>query len=245
MSVSTEDILSDKELPELEEKPEAKAAEPKPAEPKPVVAESQGAKPNEPAAPPAVVPDSTEKHIPLKALEEERKKRQELERRLKEIEAAKTQPERQEPEFWSDPQAFISQSLTQVRVETSQATMRALHKDYDEMEAFFVEQAQSRYPYLAAQVASHPNPALFVYQTAQRLKELDEVEKIGGISKLREQVAAEAEAKVRAEYEAKLKPAVPNAPPQSLAAVANTPNPVDVFTPPSTEDVFGRSRKRA
>lgn len=240
------DIISDKELKHEEPKPkepEAKAEAPK-AEPKAEAKPEQGEKPKVAESPSAPV-EQVEKTVPLKALEEERRKRQEYERRIKELETQPKQEPQQAPQFWENPEQYIAQVGNQIRIETSQATMRAIHQDYDEMESFFVEKAQ-RMPYLIAQLNSHPNPALFAYQTAKQLKEMDEIQAGGGLEALRKKIAEETEARVKGEYEAKFAPPAPAAVPNPSLAAAPAPSAsAEVWNPPSTDEIFAPRKRRA
>lgn len=239
-----DDILSTKEL--KHEEPKAKEPEAPKVETEPVKDSTKvesGDKPKAAESPSASV-EQIEKTVPLKALEEERRKRQEYERRIKELETTPKAPEQEQPQFWENPEQYLSQLGTQIRIETSQATMRAIHQDYDEMESLFVEKAKAM-PYLVAQLQSHPNPALFAYQTAKQLKEMDEIREAGGVEALRKRIAEETEAKVRKDYEAKLAPATPAIPTPSLAAAPAQPSSTaDTWKPPSTDDIFA-PRKRA
>lgn len=128
--------------------------------------------------------------VPRKALEDERRKRQDYERQVQEYsawiqqqQAQQQQPRQQEPEFqppdpWTDPQGALQYQQQQLqtefqsqiiatRVETSRHLMRMQHADYDDMEKVFDEVCASQ-PHLLQQAAQHPFPAQYAYETAKR-----------------------------------------------------------------------------
>lgn len=161
-------------------------------EPQPIAAPEPGpAQQGESAAPPAAPViqerESEPAVVPRKALEDERRKRQDYERRMEELERTlqeirqpKQQPQAQ-PDWLLDPEAAaraqheaFSQQIWETRVELSQEAMRARHPDYDEMEAVFRDIA-ARDPSLVARMKQSAVPAKFAYDTAKRIKWLQEV----------------------------------------------------------------------
>ena len=146
---------------------------------------------------------------------DEKAKRQELERQL----ADKEKPAEPElPDPMEDPKGYAKaleqqNAATQfaMRVSVSQELMRDKHEDYDEKEAAFIELTKGD-PSLVSQMQRSSNPAKFAYDMAvknERMAQFDnfetavksEVEK--QVSSAREQIEKE----LRKEYEAKLKKA--------------------------------------
>jgi DNA primase len=136
----------------------------------------------------------------------------------------------QPPDPLVDPEAafaYMGQrtnaELYRTRVELSQGFMRAQHKDYDEMESVFVEEAQAN-PALADQLVRHPVPAQFAYEMGKKLKLMRDIGSDPSAWEAKRE--AELREKLRAELEAEFatrQPSVPTAPkappPQSLAGV--------------------------
>lgn len=145
----------------------------------------------------------------LRAAEEERRKRQELERRLAELEKPK-QPEGEKKTFWDDPEGHLKtfeQSLEQrlsqremnVKLTTAEAIARTKYKDFDDNIQVFAGLLQQTPGLREAWLAS-PDPAEFAYRAGQRTKMLTEA---GSIDELRERIEKETRAKLEAEYKAK------------------------------------------
>lgn len=178
---------------------DAKPAEAeKPAEPE---------KPAEIAKPAAPAQEFTEKEKAfLRAAQEERGKRQELERRLAAMEAGK--PKEPEKGFWDDPEGAIAnlrkenqQTAVNTKLQTSEIIARTRYKDFDEKIAVFSDLAM-RVPGLGQQMVAASDPAEFAYSTA---KNHQEIQQAGGIDELRKKIEADTETKVRARIEAELK----------------------------------------
>lgn len=142
------------------------------------------------AAPPAADDDDAGPLVPRKALEDERRKRQEYERQYNEVsawiqqqqQAAQQPPQPQEqihaPDPWTDPEGALlhqqerlqgefQRQIVATRVETSRQLMRMQHADYADKEAVF-DQLCAQQPELLQQAASHPMPAQFAYEVARR-----------------------------------------------------------------------------
>jgi hypothetical protein len=172
------------------------------------------------SAPPAPEPD----HIPIKALQDERAKRQELERRLQHMESmlqSRTQPTpEQPPEFWEDPDRALQSRLDQFgqsllqqfeqrqyqqRADQAEAAARAKYPDYDDAFAKFREQVQVN-PSLAQELARVPDPAEFAYQRGKQALKLSS---IGDLDAYEAQIRAQARAEYEAELRGTLNPAAP------------------------------------
>lgn len=157
-----------------------------PRAPEPETVAETGEKPSE-AAPPAVATPPIESEpdlVPRKAILDERRKRQELERKIKEMEerltARPVEPQPQ-PDWITDPETAarsleeqMQLRLYQTAVYQSETIMRRQHEDYDDVAAVFAEAARED-PNLAMQVYRHPFPAEFAYQYGRKLKLMQEI----------------------------------------------------------------------
>lgn len=176
-------------------------------------------------APPASEPKTKDEKptVPLAALEDERRKRQELEQKLSELDR-KISEQKQEPrpDELEDPdgaaawdKARASERDFQTRAALSQELMAELHDDYDEIEQIFVEEA-AKNPALAVQWQNHAAPAKFAYQEGRRLKFAREVG--DDPESYRERLKAELVPELKAELMKELKPdRTPVNTPESLA----------------------------
>lgn len=150
-----------------------------PADP---AADAPGAPQQQDAAPPAVVTrDAEPVHVPREALMDERRKRQDLERRLSEYEQHMAQQSRQPPPDWyenpqeasrhlqSTMQQQFAQEIFETRVNMGEMVMRERHQDYDEMVETFAQAAHAN-EHLLRQLTTHPNPSDFAYKMGKRMK---------------------------------------------------------------------------
>ena len=172
-----------------------------------------------PAATPAAPakpaqPEFTEKERALLfTAQEERRKRQEVERLLAEIRAgganAAPAPKPEEPKsFWDDPEGkltamerSIEQRFVRSRLETSEFLARSKYPDYQEKLNAFIEMSRGNQP-LYHQMLQASDPAEFVYRMAKNQKELSEV---GSLDALKERIEKETRAKVETEVREKIK----------------------------------------
>lgn len=161
-------ILNDDSAPEEEQKGE------KPVEQEDVEAEAVDKEPEkseiesdqeEEEETPSSQSDKDEKTVPLSALTDERRKRQEAEARAREFEQRASQLIMPDPN--DDPEGY-AQFLVATRIEQSRDLLMATdgYDDFADMEAHFVQMAQSN-PQLAVQMNQSRNPALFAYQAAK------------------------------------------------------------------------------
>ena len=181
-------------------------------------------------------------HVPRKALEDERRKRQDLEKQLKDMQARFSpqplsqpsqanpqqaqpqQPAQDIPDPVLEPERFVRwqqvQMATQLfanNVRVSQRMMREKHQDYDEIEAIFAEEA-NRDPVLARQLLQSDFPAEFAYTHGKRLKLMREIG--DNPDAYIEAKVAERLAQQGSQREPQAPPARPPVP-KSLAAVPN------------------------
>jgi hypothetical protein len=169
-------------------------------------------------------------------LADERRKRQELERRLAELTtqapakaapAATTEPAKT---FWDDPEGFLAQerqktqqAVLSTRLQTAELIARQRHQDFDEKVNKFNEIVQSN-PVLVQKWLASPDPAEFAYQTA---KGVMEIEAAGGLQEAIAKARAEERTKMAAEFKEKAESATAAAAAQRAAL------------PPSLSDVKG------
>jgi len=172
----------------------AKAAEP--AKPEPVAAPAKPAQPEMTA----------QERAYLAAAQDERRKRQAAEERVKTLEAAV--PKEPEKQFFDDPEGYLSKfkqevqgAITTTRVQTAESIARSRYTDFDEKIAVFVQIAQAN-PWIAQQCSAAADPAEFAYRLGKNQQELQQA---GGLDALRAKIEQETEAKVRTKLEAELK----------------------------------------
>lgn len=196
-------------------------------------------------------PDSSDteaeepKTVPQQALHEERSKRQEADKSRLDLEkrfnalteqvgqllphlsrlGGKEPVEKPKLDFYADPQAFISENLTNLESRINQSlgstlmTMseqqaRARHEDYDATLETFAALTQQR-PEILAQVRQVPDPAGWAYNFVKKHEALQAIgdDPIAFEKSLREKILAEQEAKPET-------PETPNLP-KSLANARN------------------------
>lgn len=193
---------------EEREAPEVEAEEPEEtgeAEQVEATAVTQTA-PTPAAATPAAEPAKSEPEmIPIAAVMDERKKRQALERRLAEIEAAQ---QSQPTDFYANPERHIAEVTDRVAQQMKGQMYAALefqakrtYPDYDEKFAVVEEFAQQN-PAAIQDIFASPNPAVAAYELGQRLIEYREMQ---NPATYRQKIEAELRAKLEAEYAAKAK----------------------------------------
>ena len=222
MSTDLESILSPEQTDSTGEEPTSDrprdekgrfiAADAEPQEEAPQV-EAEPAQTEQPEEVQAEAPKPKEDAYKT-AMLEERRKRQEIEARLRAYEQAKNLPE--PPPFWDNPEQAIDSRIERVRTELQQdylnryynaleSAARSRHPDYDEVRDVFIEHAREN-PALAGQMNTHPDPAEFAYQQGKLLRELSTVG--NDIDAYRKRVEAEVRARIEAEMRAK-QPQVP------------------------------------
>lgn len=147
----------------------------------------------------AETPAAKEESVPIKALTEERRKRQEAEKRAQELEAKfKAAPQEQKvPDPIEDPQGYTQYmedksnlDALRVKVNLSRDLMLDLKEDYSEKEQVFVELAKAN-PFLIQQMNASPNPAKFAYQSAVEHLEVQKYKDPKFKDELKEQIRKE------------------------------------------------------
>lgn len=145
----------------------------------------------------------------LRATEEERRKRQDLERRLAELEKPKEKTG-EKKSFWDEPDARLkatednveqrlSQKELNIILRTSEMIARSKYKDFDEKVETFAGVLKET-PGLHAQWLASPDPAEFAYRTGEKTKLLKDA---GSIDEYKAKLEVELRQKLEAEYKAK------------------------------------------
>lgn len=223
-------------------------AEPAKEPPKEVVKE-----PVKEAKPAAVQQEFTEKERAFfKSLTEERVKRQELERRLAAMEAAKPAVSAEAPKtFWDDPQAALTKQQAEIKAETdkiraeiatyrlnaAESISRQKHEDFDEKIVAFGELLKTT-PGLYQQWMSALDPGEFAYTTGKNSLELKEA---GSIDQLRAKIEKETRIKLEDELKKKAEKLAQERaalPPSLSDAPSKGVNKVAWAGPPSMADIL-------
>jgi hypothetical protein len=176
---------------------------------------------------------NTEKHVPLAALEAERRGRQDWkERATRAEERARMLEEQQQARAAQggqqqpvDPIQQLHQVVLNERFNTSEMIARQKYADLDDVVALFQE-ARQQNPALDVALHQHPNPYEFAYREGKRMQLLKEVG----------DDPAAYRAKVEAEIRAELQKTAPGALnlPSSLAGARSTgPRSAPAFTGPA------------
>jgi hypothetical protein len=242
------------ETPEVVEAPEVEAEQPETAE-RPRGPDgkfiSKGETPETPVE--SASPAPTEPPLDHAALLGERRRRQELEAKLAEMEARlapqpapQPQPEGP-PDQWEDPDGYqryvIEQAKAEARaeamqvfqyqrIEASATAARQALPDYDEKIAEFGRMVQTN-PTLIEQMHRAPNPAEFAYNSAKTNLEISQY---GGIDGLINARVAEA---LKAQAPAALTPTIP----ETLADAQSARGSSAAWAPRPLEDFLGPRRK--
>lgn len=207
-----EEVLNGEETTEVTEEVEAKGDEETVETPSTEHEESstesatteQVATETETPAGPTVEELQSQIHGFMQTAVAERRKRQELENQLNNSPEAKTQ---QEEAFWADPMGNVSslvdKKLQENTVNVTDAVLEQVMPDYAEMRNYYLEKAQQN-PALFKNAGNQPNPALYIYQTAKQMKQIDE---FGDIDTWR----ANEKARMEQEYEAKVQEGIKKA----------------------------------
>lgn len=137
---------------------------------------------------------------------DEKRKRQELEKRLEALEAGGTQQERPKgKDLFEDPEGRLQDLKLEVKADISREMMMELKPDYKEKEDVFLALAKED-PTLVVKLRQAQNPAKFAYETAVKHKALEE---IGDPTQYREKIKAEILAEL-SKTQPKKKPSLAN-----------------------------------
>lgn len=233
MSRNIDDILKGEEpKDEPEEVQTDKVEAEQPVTPEEPAKGEQEAKAEEVKEPAKVAPPATEDAptVPRKALEDERRKRQELERRIEELSKPKDGQEKpQRPNLYENPDGYAQsieqqteQRLLNERLNMSEQIARSALGDerVDAALEAFKEAAQSN-PTLTAQLYSNPHPYKFLVDWHGREQALAEVgsDLSAYRARLRDELLAEIKGNLALlgdEFQAPVKP-IPETPPASMS----------------------------
>lgn len=170
--------------------------------------------------------------VPVSAMLEERRKRQELEARLQ---AAQPPPvEIKDEDYWTQPldatrkvvqseTAGLQFQIREMKYNMAEDFTRQMHQDFDDVKQVFVEKIVANDPWalaVAQQLEGQRNPAKFMYDAVKKLTVIDQV---GDLSSFESRIRAEERAKVLAEISTQRKP--PPEVPRSLNAEPSAPSP--------------------
>lgn len=191
-------------------------------------------------------PASSEDRVPVSAIQDERRKRQELEARLQEYEQKLqqlTQPPQQPIDMFENPEGWqgqfgqqvtetaVSQASLNARLDMSEMLVAQAHDDFEEVRPKILEFLEAN-PAVRSEVLSARHPWAKAYQM---VKNNEQAKALGAtdIESLRAAIRAELEAELKTQQ-----PAV--ALPSSLAAAqGGTPAGAPV-SPPSLAEILGR-----
>jgi hypothetical protein len=193
--------------PAVEAKPEALDETETPEAPEPEVKAK-----DEPKTP----PPGDDGKVPIQALLEEREKRQQYERELKEFREQQEKAKQSAPklpDYFEDPEGYnaaveklvqervsgleqkVNQQMSAAWLSMSERAAKARYQDFDEKLAAFEQEARNN-PVLAAQMMQAPDPGDYVYQTGKKLLALSTTP---DLDTLREQMREELRAELMAE----------------------------------------------
>lgn len=187
----------------------------------------------EPVTPPTPQPEERQPHmVPVSAMLEERRKRQDLEARLQAAQAP--QIEVKDEDYWTQPldatrkvvqseTAALQAQIVDVKYSIAEDFARQMHADYDSVKQVFVEKVVANDPWalaVAQQLDGQRNPAKFMYDAVKKLTVIDQV---GDLSSFESRIRAEERAKVLAEITSQRKP--PPEVPRSLNSEQSAPTP--------------------
>ncbi|MEM6533141.1 MAG: hypothetical protein AAF654_10980 [Myxococcota bacterium] len=194
--------------PTPEEAPSEPAEQPA-AEPEPT-AESADAQTGSEESDSEDVGESGPRTVPIQAVQEERKKRQQAQA---DLEAARQQlaylqaqsagqgkppAEQQEAKtFWEDPEAAMAEQSFRMRSDMSEAMVASRHKDYAEARDAFAAAARQN-PALWSSVKNHPLPAQFVYDQGKAILEFGDAK---SPEEYRAKIESEVKSRLEAEFE--------------------------------------------
>ena len=199
------------------------------------------------ASPPDADQSNDGPYVPRRALEDERRKRQEYEQQIQQMNRWMEQQQQQYqqpapeapqmPDPWTDPEAAMQwqrqqmeqqfeqrlaqreQQEMQQRVVFSEHLVKQQHEDYDQVTELFAQAAQSD-PRLFQSMISHPMPAQYAYEVGKQMQLMQDVG--SDPQAYRERIKAEILAEMQGEQTPGNTPRQPSAPvPKSLASKTN------------------------
>lgn len=206
------------------------------AEPQPDEQEAQQPPADDGGEGAPAAPQTQEQHVPLAALEAERKTRQDWKEKAiraeAELEQLRKQPQQHYQPQQVDPLQAVQQQLVNERFNTSEMLVKQAHADADEVVNVFMEAAKAN-PALAAALHQQRHPWDFAYKEGKRLRMLQEVGDDPAAYR------AKVEAEIRAQIQSQAQPQV--SVPQSLnGARSVAPRSAPAWTGPTPfGDILG------
>lgn len=220
--------------------------------------------PAKPAAPPAAEPEAPQ-HVPVTALQEERRKRQELERQAAEFQRqlaalqAKPAEQPKAPELYENPDAWrehlerqVEERLSNERLNMSEMMARQAHGSevIDKAFASFGELVRQN-PAIHQQVMSQPHPWDAMVKLVQKVEALNQIgDPMTFAERKEKELRDKIRAELEAEYAAKAPPPAPVAPPPALPTpLGSVPSVAPRSTAPAwagptpLSSVFGNTRR--
>lgn len=186
--------------------------------------------------------EDKEKKALVAQAKDERRKRQESDRRIDELEKQlQSQLQQKEmPDVFDDQKAFVDslrdeykQEISKAKLELAREMMIDAHDDYLEKEELFREMAKDN-PSIVAEAEKQSNPVKYLYQQAKKYEQFQQMQDVDSYKqKLMAEVRADIERELRAEQEGKAKAS--NITP-SLAKARATDG--DKFQPATLESLF-------
>ena len=175
---------------------------------------------------------------------DERRKRQALEQRLRDLEAKQQKPEVNEDDYWENPKKVIDSTKTELQqnfegklYQVTEELTRDAYKDYDEVIQYFMDEIAPSNPGIAETARSKANPHRFIYQEAKKMRKLAEIGDIDSYEeKIKQKAIQEYLDKQKADGLAQNK----KTPPGSLANERAAGGNKHVNTSDSLEDILGR-----
>lgn len=169
---------------------------------------------------------SGKSHVPVKAVLEERRKRQELEAKLKQYEERQPSGEQS-----ADLAPEVQKEIVKIRRETSVNLVKTIKTDYEEKEKIFIELAKSN-PSLINEMDASGNPALFAYDKASEHLELQEIKALKETPEWKEFIDAKKSGKLESPQTKRNKSALsmPNLNKVASAKPSNSASEDDVFS---------------
>lgn len=131
-----------------------------------------------------LTPAPEPEHVPRAALQDERRKRQQIEKQFAELQQRlqqQPQQEQQRPDWFADPERAaqmqrheLDRQIFETRLELSESIIAEKYQDYAEIRDVFAD-AAARDPSLAAQLIRQPNPAKYAYEVGKYIASMREI----------------------------------------------------------------------
>lgn len=202
----------------------------------------------EPETPAVVSPTTEEPRLEHPALIGERRRRQEAEARLAELEARLAQPPQPAPDMFENPEGWqnhFGQSITQnatqfatlnAKLEMSEMLVAQSHDDFDDVRPKILALMEEN-PAVRQEVLTDRHPWAKAYRM---VKNAEAAKALGAtdVDSLRAKIEADLRAKLEAEYAAKAAPPIPETLADAQSARGSSASPVPAVL--SLDDILRR-----